>query len=82
MLRRGQEGMREAATGNDRGLTAGLPPVSLLRSLYAEIVRSMSADVSPGMRRRVLPPELVLTKQTATAQKRSDSLARSGANSP
>jgi hypothetical protein len=32
------------------GGTAELPPVPLLRSLYAEIIRSMNADVAPTTR--------------------------------
>ena len=40
----------EERSGRRTIVSAELPPVPLLRSLYAEIIRSLSADVSPTMR--------------------------------
>ena len=40
----------EERSGRRTVVSAELPPVPLLRSLYAEIIRSLSADVSPTMR--------------------------------
>jgi Cdc6-like AAA superfamily ATPase len=40
----------ERRSGRRMIVATQLPPVPLLRSLYAEIVRSMNADVSPSMR--------------------------------
>src|SRR5258708_33493057 len=56
-------------------ISAELPPVPLLRSLYAEIIRSLSADVSPTMRLHELEtlaigmlqhaaPRMLLTQST------------------
>jgi Bacterial TniB protein len=41
---------REERSGRRSIVSAEFPPVPLLRSLYAEIIRSLSADVSPTMR--------------------------------
>ena len=40
----------EEPSGRRTIVSAELPPVFLLRSLYAEIIRSLCADVSPTMR--------------------------------
>jgi hypothetical protein len=72
-FQRDHEQSAERKSGTRMIVAAELPPVPLLRSLYAEIIRSMNADVAPTTRLHEL--ECTAISMLAHASPTTSSLA-------